>query len=106
MTSRKDEFCLPLLHGLRAIAALSVILPYGPTVRSVQAFKNYLACFGVDLFLALSAFLLSAGVEIWIDEALGLFETVEVIGYPQAVTACCPLIFSVKQSEFAARVLG
>ncbi|MFL9952495.1 hypothetical protein PQR65_03685 [Paraburkholderia nemoris] len=66
-----------------------------PTVRSVPAFKNYFACFSVNLFLALSAFLLSAGVEIWIDEALGLSETVEVIGYPQVVTACRPLIFAV-----------
>lgn len=59
MTCRKNVFYLPWIDGLRAIAALSVILHHGPTLRSVPAFKNYLGWFGVDLFLVLSAFLLS-----------------------------------------------
>jgi len=59
MTSRNNSFYLPWIDGLRAIAALSVVLHHGPTLQSVPAFKNYLGWFGVDLFLVLSAFLLS-----------------------------------------------
>lgn len=59
MTSRNNSFYLPWIDGLRAIAALSVVLHHGPTLRSIPAFKNYLGWFGVDLFLVLSAFLLS-----------------------------------------------
>ncbi|MDR6380070.1 acyltransferase family protein [Paraburkholderia caribensis] len=59
MTSRKNAFYLPWVDGLRAIAALSVVVHHGPTLRSLPNFKNYLGWFGVDLFLVLSAFLLA-----------------------------------------------
>ncbi|MFM0435890.1 acyltransferase [Paraburkholderia strydomiana] len=59
MTSRKNAFYLPWVDGLRAIAALSVVVHHGPTLRSIPNFKNYLGWFGVDLFLVLSAFLLA-----------------------------------------------
>lgn len=59
MDPKKSGFYLPWIDGLRAIAALSVVLHHGPTLTSIPAFKNYLGWFGVDLFLVLSAFLLS-----------------------------------------------
>lgn len=59
MTGRKNAFYLPWIDGLRAVAALSVVVHHGPTLKSVPAFKNFLGWFGVDLFLVLSAFLLS-----------------------------------------------
>lgn len=58
MNSQNRPFYLPWIDGLRAIAALSVIVHHGPTLRSMPTLKNCFGWFGVDLFLVLSAFLL------------------------------------------------
>lgn len=59
MERKSAGFYLPWIDGLRAVAAVSVVFHHGPTLLSVRPLKNFLGVFGVDLFLVLSAFLLS-----------------------------------------------
>lgn len=61
MVVNSKPFYLPWIDGLRAIAALAVVVHHGPTLMEEPfvGFKNFLGWFGVDLFLVLSAFLLS-----------------------------------------------
>lgn len=61
MVVNSKPFYLPWIDGLRAIAALAVVVHHGPTLTEEPfvGFKNFLGWFGVDLFLVLSAFLLS-----------------------------------------------
>lgn len=61
MAVNSKPFYLPWIDGLRAIAALAVVVHHGPTLTAEPfvGFKNFLGWFGVDLFLVLSAFLLS-----------------------------------------------
>jgi peptidoglycan/LPS O-acetylase OafA/YrhL len=61
MANGNKTFYLPWIDGLRAVAALSVVVHHSDLLAepSIAAFRNFLGWFGVDLFLVLSAFLLS-----------------------------------------------
>jgi peptidoglycan/LPS O-acetylase OafA/YrhL len=59
MDRKQAGFYLPWVDGLRAIAAISVIFHHGPTLLNLLPLKDFLGVCGVDLFLVLSAFLLS-----------------------------------------------
>jgi len=61
MSRGRPGFYLSWIDGLRAIAALSVVVHHSHLMEShkLSSFKNFLGWFGVDLFLVLSAFLLT-----------------------------------------------
>lgn len=61
MKKDSNRFYVPWIDGLRAVAAFSVVVHHSDLLAapSLAALRNFLGWFGVDLFLVLSAFLLS-----------------------------------------------